>query len=336
MKTKTDGVEQFLLNRITSGDYAPNTKIPSQFKLMQQFNCSRVTIQRALTNLINAGFLHSTRGSGTFVKPGPYSKELKELIVVSKYADNSPDFPFSEMIFQLKTSLPLRWVDEEFFDRNSTGFFHPGQAVIWLLPKEKHIMNMYHLRQRDIPQLLINRTFGDFDFIATDPWSSIREAMEVMKVKKGDDFAIISRVPDTDAPYLTERLLAFYEECLAREVHIPPDALIKCSGNAIADSVSCPDIFASGKFPRRIYITEEVMLTPVIMNASRHHLVLGKDYEIMVFSQGILIPPQPGLYMMHQPMDEFRNQVEKFIGHINTQNKERFRVRLKTSLICSR
>ncbi len=331
MKTKTAGVEQFLINRITAGEYLPDTKIPSQFKLMQQFNCSRVTIQRALNNLIRDGFLYSTRGSGTFVRPGPYGGKLEELIIVSEYADNSPDFPFSEMIFNLKTPIPVRWVNEEFFDRNTVHFFQPGQAVIWLLPGEKQIMHMYHLRQRNIPQLLINRTYGDFDFISTDPWSSIHEAMDKMSIKNGDEFAVISRRQDA-SPYLSERLLAFYEECFKHGATVPDKFLIKSDFSEISQHCFPPEFSHLHDFPRRIYIPEELLLAPVIMNASRHNLTLKKDYEILVFSQGILIPPQPGLVMMHQPMDEFRCQVEKFIEHINRGSKERFQVRLKTKL----
>ncbi|MBR7121531.1 MAG: GntR family transcriptional regulator [Lentisphaeria bacterium] len=332
MKTKTAGVEQYLLNRITGGEYAPHAKIPSQFKLMQHFSCSRVTVQRALNNLIRAGILYSSRGSGTFVRPGPYNGRVQELVIVSQYADNSPDFPFSEMLFNLQTPLPIRWVDEEFFDRNPAHFCHPGQAVIWLLPGEKQIMHMYHLRQRNIPQLLINRTYGDFDFVSTDPWSSIREGLNLLAVRRGDSFAVVSRIPNADAPYLSERLLAFYEECFNLGLNIPPDGIIKRNLSEFSLDSSSPEIFPDGRIPRRIFIPEELLLAPVIMNASRYNRILGKDYEILVFSQGILIPPRPGLLMMHQPMDEFRQQIEKFIIHINSGSKERFQIRIKTVL----
>jgi hypothetical protein len=118
-------------------------------------------------------------------------------------------------------------------------------------------------------------------------------------------------------------------------VKIPDKFLIKSDLPKILQRCLPPEFFLPNQFPRRIYIPEEILLTPVIMNASQHNLTLGKDYEILVFSQGILIPPQPGLIMMHQPMDKFRSQVEKFIEHINCDNKERFQVRLKTDLYCS-
>jgi len=38
MKTKTASLEQYLLSKINSGEFAPFSQIPSQFKLMPQFN----------------------------------------------------------------------------------------------------------------------------------------------------------------------------------------------------------------------------------------------------------------------------------------------------------
>lgn len=336
MKTKTATIEQYLLGKINSGEFPPQKQIPSQFKLMQQFNCSRIIVQRALKNLINAGLLESDRGRGTFVRKDCRNQALKEIIVVSEFTDNSPDFPFSEMLFNLNTgNIPVRWVDQQFLDRNTESFFRPGHAVIWLLPKENQIMLMDNLKRRGIPQLLINRKYAKFNYICTDAASSISEGLDRIIADGEKKIALVSRLPNAGAAFIPERLIAFYEQCFIRNLQIPEKWIFKRDFKDMArDSAEMGQAFFSDKsnFPKNIFIPQEDLLTSVLLTASHHGLTLGKDYRILVFSQGLVHPPQEGLYMLYQPMDEFRSKVEEFIRRVTDGDDTPFCIPLKTIL----
>ena len=335
MKTKTASVEQYLLAKINSGEFAPYSQIPSQYKLMQQFNCSRIIIQRALKNLCNAGFLQSTRGSGTFVRPGPYGSTLKEIIIISEYAANTNYYPFSGMLCDLNThDIPVRWINQQFLSRNSESFFTPGQAVIWVLPAESQIMLMHQLRQRGIPQLLINRSYGDFDCICTDYWASIAEGLEKILQKGDKEIAVITPVPDEKSPYLTDRLMAFYEGCFKYGATIPNGWIVKHNSEGAEElNKQLENLFKNTGFHRKIFLPHEKLLTAVILFASRHNLVPGKDYEILVFTQNNNMTQSTGLYTLHQPIELFRSGVEEFIRRVATGNKNPFQLRLKTQLL---
>ena len=133
MQSKTAFVEKYLLDRIHSGEFAPGCKIPSQHQLMYQCKCSRITVQRALKLLVQNGFLHTGKGSGTFVLPGPYSS-LREIIVV---VERNPQLrPAADIIPQI---LPVRWIDANFATRHCEKFFTSGQLSGALKTTELHI-----------------------------------------------------------------------------------------------------------------------------------------------------------------------------------------------------
>lgn len=53
--------------RIMSGEWAPGTRIPYEHQLMATYGCSRMTVNRALRMLMEAGLIESRRRAGTFV-----------------------------------------------------------------------------------------------------------------------------------------------------------------------------------------------------------------------------------------------------------------------------
>ncbi|MBO5668502.1 MAG: GntR family transcriptional regulator [Lentisphaeria bacterium] len=336
MKTKTADIENFLLQKIHSGEYAPESKLPSQHTLMQRFNCSRITVQRALSNLAAAGFIDAARGSGTFVRPGPYGQPVKEVIIVSESPASSRENYFAAMLYSLDTgTLPVHWINQQFINRHSEKFFVPGQLVIWMLPRERDISQMYYLQSKGIAQLLINRTYDDFNYVTTDSWAGISDGLEAFFADGANrEIALVSGFPDDRVPFLQERLIAFYEECIRHQVNILPQWIGKFPYQEMQKDhkLIADRLFAGKRPPRKIFIPEESLIAPTIMAASKYQLQLNRDYQILVFGQGICIPEQPGLFMLHQPMHAFRREVERFIRRTVNGDTSPFRMRLATEL----
>jgi GntR family transcriptional regulator len=53
---------------ICVGQYLPGERLPSEYQLMEQFDVSRITVRRALSNLVHQGLIVSRHGKGAFVK----------------------------------------------------------------------------------------------------------------------------------------------------------------------------------------------------------------------------------------------------------------------------
>ncbi|MBB5703194.1 GntR family histidine utilization transcriptional repressor [Ochrobactrum daejeonense] len=54
-------------SRILSGEWAPGHRIPFEHELTEYYNCSRMTVNKALTQLAKAGLIERKRKSGSFV-----------------------------------------------------------------------------------------------------------------------------------------------------------------------------------------------------------------------------------------------------------------------------
>jgi len=64
-----------LIERIISGVYKPEEKLPSERVLSEELHISRMTVREALKGLINDGYIYTQIGKGTFVKDILYKQD---------------------------------------------------------------------------------------------------------------------------------------------------------------------------------------------------------------------------------------------------------------------
>src|SRR5580704_11071021 len=72
-------VEEVLASEISRGEMRPGDRLPSEDELLTRFAVSRITIRRAIQNLIQRGVVEIQRGRGTFVLAPKVSQELTRL-----------------------------------------------------------------------------------------------------------------------------------------------------------------------------------------------------------------------------------------------------------------
>jgi GntR family transcriptional regulator len=72
-------VEEVLASEMGRGDLRPGDRLPSEDELLARFGVSRITIRRAIQNLIQRDMLEIRRGLGTFVLAPKISQELTKL-----------------------------------------------------------------------------------------------------------------------------------------------------------------------------------------------------------------------------------------------------------------
>lgn len=56
---------------ITSGEYGPGSRLPSETQLLEQYDVTRITVRRALAVLTTEGLTEAQRGRGVFVREVP-------------------------------------------------------------------------------------------------------------------------------------------------------------------------------------------------------------------------------------------------------------------------
>ena len=69
----------YIEGRILSGEWLPGSRIPFEHELSAQYGCSRMTVNKALTQLAKAGLIERRRKVGSFVMLAPSRSALLEI-----------------------------------------------------------------------------------------------------------------------------------------------------------------------------------------------------------------------------------------------------------------
>jgi GntR family transcriptional regulator len=72
-------VESVLAAEITDGSLKAGDQLPTEDSLLARFEVSRITVRRAIQNLVSRGLVEILRGRGTFVAAPKITQELTEL-----------------------------------------------------------------------------------------------------------------------------------------------------------------------------------------------------------------------------------------------------------------
>lgn len=76
------GIRDVMMDRIRARHYAPGALIPNEADLAAEFGCARATVNRALRELAEAGFLDRRRKAGTRVIAEPRRKATLEIPLI--------------------------------------------------------------------------------------------------------------------------------------------------------------------------------------------------------------------------------------------------------------
>ena len=72
-------VETVLAGEIVDGDIKVGDQLPTEDSLIARFGVSRITVRRAIQNLVSRGLVEIRRGKGTFVAAPKITQDLTEL-----------------------------------------------------------------------------------------------------------------------------------------------------------------------------------------------------------------------------------------------------------------
>ncbi|KRL59413.1 bacterial regulatory s, gntR family protein [Latilactobacillus fuchuensis DSM 14340 = JCM 11249] len=111
---KYKDIATIIRNRILEGVYPTGGLLPEQIKLAQEFQTSRMTIQKALEILNFEGLIYSTQGKGTFIKSNAASLSRLDTSI-NQYVGTTELFKDQAVVKSqiLKNELRLPNADEQ-------------------------------------------------------------------------------------------------------------------------------------------------------------------------------------------------------------------------------
>jgi GntR family transcriptional regulator len=91
-------IKEYILHNIHTGEFAPHTRIPSERSLAKQFGVSRLTVSKALKELIQAGRLYVQIGKGTYISEEPFDLQLETLKSFTEEVNDRQQIPTSRVL----------------------------------------------------------------------------------------------------------------------------------------------------------------------------------------------------------------------------------------------
>ena len=70
-------LKHLIIQKIESGEFQGESKIPSEQELCEQYDISRPTVRQAISELTNNGYLYKEKGKGTFVAKSKSKVDIK-------------------------------------------------------------------------------------------------------------------------------------------------------------------------------------------------------------------------------------------------------------------
>ena len=80
-------IKAHLLRQIQSGAYLPGQRIPSERALSDTLGVNRLTVKKAISDLVQAGYLSVHIGKGTYVSERKFDLQLETCLL---YTSPSP------------------------------------------------------------------------------------------------------------------------------------------------------------------------------------------------------------------------------------------------------
>lgn len=87
-----------IIRRIEMEEYTPDRPIPSERELMEQYQVSRITVRKAIDELVVEGYLYKVQGKGTYVKTDEKSNDLFSLVSCTQAVRNMGMTPTKQVI----------------------------------------------------------------------------------------------------------------------------------------------------------------------------------------------------------------------------------------------
>lgn len=87
-----------IVNKIESGEYKENDKLPSERQLCEQYSISRSTVRQAMNELEKNGYINKKHGKGIFVSSKAFKQDLLEFYSFTEEMKKIGRKPSSDVI----------------------------------------------------------------------------------------------------------------------------------------------------------------------------------------------------------------------------------------------
>lgn len=228
-----------LRTKITTGEYAVRTVIPSELQLQKIYQVSRHTVRQAIALLANEGYLRKEKGSGTYVDDAfkkTKNSQTKTIGVITTYLS---DYIFPSIIRGIEQtlrkegySLLLASTNNDYTQEKECLEKMIGYGVDGLIvePTKSNEYNpnlsLYvSLKEKNIPLVMINAYYEELDtaFIRVDDTKVGYLATKNLIDNQHKRLLFITKIDDLQGKY---RMKGFIKACEEANLEFSPADII--------------------------------------------------------------------------------------------------------------
>lgn len=183
-----------LRNKILNGTFKGNEQLPFEKDLCNEYSASKMTVKKALDNLVSEGLIVKRRGSGTFVKDMS-AQDISHLYNANQFRGLTAEYGFRNVSSQILEFNVISSNDE--IEKNLN------------LSKEEFVYNVLRVRQVDNNPHVIEHTYMPINLVTgltkkhclASIYEYIEETLK-LKIQSANRTITIRKCTDFEQKYL--------------------------------------------------------------------------------------------------------------------------------------
>ncbi|TLQ03315.1 GntR family transcriptional regulator [Pediococcus stilesii] len=229
MQTKYDMVKKDIKEKILSGLYAINDKLPTETELMKNYEVSRYTVRRAIGDLENDHFIYRIQGGGMFVddwqKAHSQPLESKMIGVITTHI---ADYIFPNIITGIDRFISSKGYsilisntqnDPEKERKSINKMLESNLSGLIIEPTQSALGNpnkdlFLKIKETKLPTIFINSHYPELDmpYVEMDDYEAERQVTDKLIEMGHKKILGIFKVDDTQGVHRMKGYINAYQE----------------------------------------------------------------------------------------------------------------------------
>ncbi len=226
--------------RINDGVYPLGGQLPTELELVREFNVSRMTVSKGLSNLIASGLVKRIRGKGSFVCSQKFDlleKQLRTPVIKCIFPGAIYEQSFSNNSLlqgicaelrssNYQTGIVFCTTDDEIAaELGKIGTDDCAGYILWPTTAPQVLNAVLHLQQSGFPLILLDSSVPDYfgEFIETDNFAGSDLAIDYLRNHGHRRLAYLTLRPERTS--LAERLAGVFSSANRCNVTLRPEHL---------------------------------------------------------------------------------------------------------------
>lgn len=277
-------------------------KRPTLKDIAKALNVSTTTVSRALNNKddISAEMRHKVWEVARMLdyKPNSLARSLRQRSsnkVIGVIIPEVDHYFFSTIIKGITMSIEAEFLimigetrhdavlERNMIDRYMDHFV--GGIILIPTRYNSSIKNIRHLQEAEIPHILVDRIFGDYDgnYLRHDSLEGAQKAIDHL-IQKGKKRIAILR-GDMECTVSSERVIGYKNSLRAHHMTIDESLILSCPNASREEAfMACKRLFELPDPPDAIFTITDHLAAGVYQYAAAHSLRIPEDIAVVGYS----------------------------------------------------